>query len=181
LIDFESSLTKLFRGVIVEWEAATTGDGGSVDISYQVGGLDGSYTSLQTSAVSGTEYTLSGVTGRSISIKVTLNKSTSTAGPKLKRVYVRAVPLQQQYRRGAYRIDCSGRDGHGHVQFNDGSQSVKDGQDMLNDLKTSATSTTPISITDTLGTYTGVVELDSFAASEVRPEEYVVEFRAREV
>jgi len=55
-----------------------------------VGDVDGSYTTLQTGAVSGTEYTL---TGRNISVKITLNKGTSTNGPVLKRHYIRAAPV----------------------------------------------------------------------------------------
>jgi integrase len=55
-----------------------------------VGDVDGSYTTLQTGAVSGTEYTL---TGRNISVKITVNKGTSTNGPVLKRHYIRAAPV----------------------------------------------------------------------------------------
>ncbi len=98
LMDFGNSLSKLFRGIKVDWTAATDGNGGSIDIAYQVDSVDGSYTSLVNSAVSGTENTLSGVSGHSISAKITLNKGTSTSGPILKRIYVRAAPALQTFR-----------------------------------------------------------------------------------
>ncbi len=48
LSDFDSSLTKIFQGITVDYDEAGTGDGGSVDIAYRLNDLDGAYTSLQT-------------------------------------------------------------------------------------------------------------------------------------
>ncbi len=108
LMDFGNSLSKLFRGIKVDWTAASDGNGGSVDIAYQVDSVDGSYTSLVNSAVSGTENVLSGVSGHSISAKITLNKGSSTNGPILKRIYVRAAPALQTFRNRTYVLDLSG-------------------------------------------------------------------------
>ena len=48
--------------------------------------LQRNITRMRNRKTQGTEYTLTGVTGRSISVKATLNKGTSTLGPVLKRV-----------------------------------------------------------------------------------------------
>lgn len=182
IIDFDTSLTKLFRGVIVDWVAATTGNGGSVDISYQVDSVDGSYTTLQTSAVSGTEYLFPGVvTGRGISIKLKINKGTSILGPIVKRVYARAAPTLTKFRTGEYVIDCTGIDGKNPVTLRNEKPSPLSGQAMVNNLVADATSGVPISITDRLGTFTGIVELETFEVIELRPKEYFVRFQAREV
>jgi hypothetical protein len=112
LIDFDSSLTKLFRGIKIDYEEGSDGDGGSVDVAYQLNEVDGAFTTLQTGVTSGTEYTLgtagTEVTGQSISVKVTLNKGSSTYGPVLKRIYVRASPKRPQYHRVLVHLDCSG-------------------------------------------------------------------------
>jgi hypothetical protein len=79
LVDYDSSLDKLFRGIKVDFDSGTDGNGGTVDIAYRLNDVNSSYTTLQTGATSGTEYSLSGITGRSISVKVTLNKGTSTS------------------------------------------------------------------------------------------------------
>jgi hypothetical protein len=173
LFDFDSSLEKIFRGVKVEFDSASDGNGGSVDIAYRVGDLDGSYTTLQSSGVSGTEYLLSDITGRSISIRVTLNKGTSTAGPKLKRISVRAVPKQSSFRKETFVIQCTGRDGDQPLQLRDGSFEVSDGLTLATALRTAATTTNPISITDEFGTFTGVIELDGFQLRRVRPNEFI--------
>ena len=184
LIDFDSSLNKIFRGVKVEFDSATDGNGGSVDISYRVGDVDGSYTSLQTGAVSGTEYTLSGVTGRSISIKITLNKGTSTLGPVLKRMYVRGVPVPQAFRLEQYVLNCTGRSESGvndphYLELRDGTVHNLDGLQMATNLRTAYTAGTTISITDKFGTFTGVVE--QLKLTEIRPNEFVSEVTVREV
>lgn len=182
LFDFDNSLTKLFRGVKVEWSG-----GGSVDIAYQVDSLAGSYTSLQTGAVSGTEYVLSGITGRAISIRATLNNSSGNI-PTLTRVYVRAAPVQQSFRRVQYVLDLTGspyspvRESN-PVQLRDSTTQLLTGFQMAQNLTTSIKATAPIQVSDSFGTYTavfeqgpGVTELD-----EVRPGEYVAQVTLREV
>lgn len=185
-IDFESSLNKLFRGVKVEFDAAADGDGGTVDIAYRVGDLNGAYTTLQTGAVSGTEYVLSNVTGQRISVKVTLNKSTSTSGPVLKKIAVRAAPVQQTFRWRQFVLDLGGRfdvDVPNPVPLRDGTPSTLTGAQLAANLEASITSGTPIQVTDRYGTYTmvfqqgpGVTEID-----EVRPGESVAQVTLREV
>lgn len=182
LVDFDSSLTKLFRGVIVDFVPGTGGNTGSVDVSYQVDSVSGVYTSLQTGVTSGQEYQFSGaVTGRAISIKVTLNKGTSAEGPTIKRVYVRAAPTLTKFRTGEYVIDCTGILGKTPVQLRNGNSHPLSGQAMVDGLVTDSTSGTPVSITDRLGTFTGIVELDNLDIIELRPKEYFVHFQVREV
>lgn len=182
IVDFDSSLTKLFRGVIVDWTAATDGDGGSVDISYQIDDVQGSYTTLQTGAVSGTEYLFSGnVFGRGASIKVTLNKSTSTLGPVLKRIYVRAAPTLTKFRNAQYVIDCTGADGKTPVQLRNGQSMPYSGSELLTLLLADATSGVPVSITDRVGTYTGIFELENLEILEVKQNEFFVQFTTRQV
>ena len=184
LADFDSSLTKVFRGIKVDFTSATDGDGGSVDIAYRIGDVDGSYTTLQTGATSGTEYTLSGITGRSISVKVTLNKGSSTAGPIVKRVYVRAVPLAPSFRRDQFHLDCSGRERPGtgeshYITLRDGTSHNKDGLSMRQDLITAWQKQGTLTLTDELGTFTGVIEDVQF--TRIRAEEYVATVTTREV
>ena len=192
LIDFESSLTKVFRGIKVDWQSATDGNGGSVDIAYQVDSLDGSYTNLQTGATSGTEYTLSNVSGHAISVKITLNKGTSTAGPILKRVYVRAAPQLQQFRSGLYIIDCTGT-AEQPRELRDNTFHPLVGYDQVQNLLTAAKSTTPFSVTDRVnGTFTALVDLSDSEGWDVyevhpstgnkeHPGSYLVRIKLREV
>jgi hypothetical protein len=181
LYDFDSSLSKIFRGIKVEFESASDGNGGTVDIAYRVGDVDGAYTTLQTGAVSGTEYTLSNITGRAISVKVTLNKGTSTAGPVLTRVAVRAVPQQASFRRETFVINCSGRDGVHPLVLRNGEKEANDGLTLATALRTAATTANPISITDEFGTFTGVIEADGFSLRRVRPNEFIAIVPVREV
>jgi hypothetical protein len=186
LIDFDSSLDKIFRGIKVEFDSASDGNGGTVDIAYRVANLDGSYTTLQTTAVSGTEYALTNITGRAISVKVTLNKGTSTAGPVLKRVSVRAIPQQLTgsgtvFRKDAFVIQCTGRDGKSPLVLRDETLHPKDGLQMAQELRTAASSTNPISVTDEFGTFTAVVENEGFQLRRVRPNEFIAVVPVREV
>ena len=181
LIDFDSSLDKIFRGIIVDYDEGSDGDGGSVDVAYRTNDLGGAYTTLQAGVTSGTEYTLSGVTGRSLSPKITLNKGTSTNGPVLKRVAVRAAPTQRTFKRRTYRLQLSGRNGVGPVVLRDQTPHAKDGQSMATDLAAAATSSSPITIVDRFGSFTAVVDNDGFQIIEIRPEEYVATVRVREV
>jgi hypothetical protein len=166
----------------VYFTSATSGDGGSVDIAYRVGDVDGSYTNLQTGAVSGTEYTLSGVSGRSISVKVTLNKGTSTDGPVLTRVSVRAAPKQLAFQKGAFVIQATGRDGLEPLRLRNGALEPRDGLQIASDLRTVAAASVPVSITTEFGTISNaVIENDALEVRRVRANEFVVLLPWREV
>jgi hypothetical protein len=136
--------------------------------------------------VSGTEYALTNITGRAISVKVTLNKGTSTAGPVLKRVSVRAIPQQLTgsgtvFRKDAFVIQCTGRDGKSPLVLRDETLHPKDGLQMAQELRTAASSTNPISVTDEFGTFTAVVENEGFQLRRVRPNEFIAVVPVREV
>lgn len=188
LIDFESSLTKQFRGVKVEFAAATDGNGGSVDIAYQVDSLDGSWTTLQTGAVSGTEYTFSNISGHAVAIKVTLNKGTSTAGPVLKSLNVRAAPTLTSFKVRTYNLDLSSDPEH-PTRLEDGTDQTLTGFEQAQNLTTAITSTSPISVTDKFGTFTGIcepsacsiLELHSQGGGPGTPGQYTAQITVREV
>lgn len=184
-VDFDSSLPKVLRSVKVEWDAAADGDGGSVDIQYELNKITrtgGSYTILRTGAVSGTEYPFVANTScQSVSIRIILNKGTSTDGPVLKRVSLRAVPVQQSFRKETFILNLTGRDGDQMLTLRNNDRHVKDGLQMASDLRSAAQSTTPISITDEFGTFTGVIEMDGFQLRRVRREEYIAVVPVREV
>jgi hypothetical protein len=172
--DFENALTKVFRGVKVVW----SGSNGSVDLSYSIDG--GSFTALQTGAVSGTEYTLpANTTGATIAVKATLNYS--SGGPTLKRIYVRASPVQQSFRRCEYALDLTGFRAGNPVRRRDGSDHTLTGSQMATNLNTAITSTTPLTITDRFGTYTGVLEPGGCEIIEHRPGEFVARVTIRQV
>jgi hypothetical protein len=182
LFDFDSSLNKIFRGLRVEFDAGSDGNGGSVDIAYRVNDVDSTYTTLQTGAVSGTEYALSGISGRSISVKITLNKGTSTSGPVLKRLSVRAVPVQLSFQRKRYALYLGGRDGKGHNRLRDGTGHPKDGLEQAILLRTAATASAPFAVTDEFGTVSNcIIETDGFDLRRVGPQEYLATVTVREV
>jgi hypothetical protein len=172
--DFDNTLTKSFRSIKVEWSGS-----GTVDIAYAVDDdtLTPSFTTLQTGAVSGTEYTLS-TSGRRIVVRVTLNASGSNT-PSLKRVYVRAAPLLQSYRKAVYRLDCSGRNGKQMVECNDGTPHARDGLQMLASLRAALGQV--VTITDHVSTYSGELEAGGFQADVVNHREFIVTVPAREV
>lgn len=182
LIDFDSSLDKIFRGIKVEFESGTSS---TVDIAYRVNDLDGSYTSLQTNATSGTEYLLSGVTGRSISIRVTINYSganpTTNEGCKVKRISLRASPKQVNYRKDTFVLVLGGRDGEQHVQLRDGTLHPKDGKEQAEALRTVATNATPVTIVDEFGSFTGIIENEGLQIRRYRTHEYLAIVPVREV
>jgi hypothetical protein len=188
LIDFDSSLTKTFRGVKVEFASAVDGDGGSVDIAYQIDSLSGSWTTLKTGATSGTEYTLTSVSGHAIAIKITLNKGTSTVGPVLKNTNVRAAPVVPSFKYRTYNLDLSSTLEHPTV-LQDGSNQPLTGFAQAQNLLTAISSSTPIVITDKFGTFTGVcepancsiLELHSDSGSPTTPGQYVATIVAREI
>jgi hypothetical protein len=182
LVDFDSSLDKLFLGARVDFDAATDGDGGSVDVSYRVNDTAGAFTLLQAGAVSGAEYKFpAGVSGRSIAIKATLNRGTSTLGPVLKRKSVRAAPQQFPFRRDTFILNCTGRDGKMPVRLRDGTYHPKDGLEMATELRSAARSGTPVSITDEFGSFTGIIENDGFQLKRVRQNEFIAVVPVREV
>lgn len=189
LIDFESSLAKLFQGVAVEFDSASDGNGGSVDIDYQVDSLTGSWTSLRAGAVSGTEYTLSNVSGHAVAIRVTLNKGTSTLGPILKALRVRGAPRLLAFKKREYILDLTGAAPDSPRSLRDGSPNPNEPHDDATALITSATSSSPISITDRFGTFTGIIELDGFEIAEMHAQmqtpsksgSFVVRVAVREV
>jgi hypothetical protein len=163
----------------VDWDDDASDTGATVDIAYRLNDSDGSYTTLQTGATSGTEYTLSGITGRSISIKITLNKTNSTFGPTIKRIALRAVPSLPGFKLRTYVLALLGRDGKGELRLRNGESHPKDGVAMATDLQTAATSSTPFTIADALGSYTGIVE--NLELRQIGVAEYIAVVRCREV
>jgi len=186
LVDFDTSLRKIFRGVAVEYDSATDGDGGSVDISYRFDNIDSSsYTSLQTSAGSGAEYTFPVpselTTYQSVSILITLNKGTSTSGPKLKRLKVRAIRVQPAFKKREYTLLLSGRNGKGHAKLRDDTDLALDGLDQAANLQAAASKTAPLTIKDHLSTsgFTGVIE--ELKMFEYKPEQFIARVAVRQV
>lgn len=183
--DFGSSLIKIFRGVKVEFDAASSG--GSVDISYLVDGAGdtngngGMYTSLQVGAASGTEYTFTNITGKTLSIKVTINGDGSNGGPTLKRISVRAAPKQTSKRKTTYVLNLTGVNGVNPVKLRDGTFDANDGLTQATNLASVVTTATPVTVIDELGTYTGVIDNDGFEIRRIAPEEYVATVPIREV
>jgi hypothetical protein len=179
LIDYDSSLDKTFNAVRID---ADVPSGASITAEYRLNDLDGSYTAINSGSAltAGTEYDL-GVNGRAISLKFTLTKGASTNGPVLKRTYVRAAPLLQTFKRREYVLDLSGRNGGSSVALRNGELHPKDGLTMAQALVTAATATSPVTITDHFGTFTGIIEPDGFQLLSVRPEEFVGIVRVREV
>ena len=173
LIDFDSSLAKIFRGVTIEFDAASDGNGGSVDVAYQLNGLSGSWTSLATGVTSGTEVLFpAGISAHSVSIKVTLNKGTSTAGPVLRSLSVRGAPVMPIYPRGEYILDCTNTEEAPRI-LRDGSYHPLTGYSQVQNLITARNSLTPISITDKAnGTFAGFVDVNDpqgFDIYEIHP------------
>ena len=193
LIDFDSSLTKVFRGVTIEYAAASDGNGGTIDVAYQLNGLTGSWTSLATGVTSGTEVDFpAAISGHSIALKVTLNKGTSTSGPTLKSMSVRGAPVMPIYSRGEYILDCTNTEDAPRT-LRDGSYHPLTGYDQVLNLVAARNSQVPISFTDKVnGTYTGFVDVNDpqgFDVYEIHPAEddlkkagsYVVRLTARGV
>jgi hypothetical protein len=180
LVDFDLSLNKRFKGVTVDFEAGADGNGGTVDVSYRLNDLTGSYTTIQTGITSGTEYAID-QTGRSISIRVTLNKGTSTAGPVLKRVYLRGVAINPSFERSTYALLLGGRDGEAHNELRDKSRQPKDGLEQALDLRAAAESAAPIPVLDEFGTRNVVIDAEGFQLRQYRREEYLAIVPTREV
>lgn len=183
LIDFDNSLTKTFRSVKIDWEG-----GGTADIKYQADSLTGAFTTLRTGAVSGTEYLFPANTqGHTVSVQIVLNNSGGNI-PTLKRVYVRASPVQQNYRRCQYVLDLTGAASSqggipNPVPLRDGTFHTLTGSQLAANLIAAITSATPVPITDRFGIYTGVFEQGEGITEldEVRPGEFLAQVTTREV
>lgn len=178
LFDFDSNLTKTFRSVKVETQDAASG----FDIYYSVDTLT-TFTLLQAAGVSGTEYTLPGSTsGRAIAVKIVLN------GTILQRYYIRAVPRLSALKVRTYNLDLSSTQEHTTV-LEDGSPQPLSGFEQAQNLQAAISSTSPLSITDKFGTFTGVcepsncsiLELHSGGSSKAKPGQYVAQITVREV
>ena len=190
--DFDNTLTKVFRGIKVDADIPANT---SIDISYQLDGTGGSYTSLKTGAASGTEYALpNNTTGHSISVQVALNSATGSSTPTLKHVYVRAAPTLQQFRRREFLFDLSSgeRDEVGKTsrRTRDLSPYPADAITACNNLVKIATQTIPFTVADRFctGGMTVLADLqqnqagyDGFAIYEVRPNVFIGRINLREV
>jgi hypothetical protein len=94
-------------------------------------------------------------------------KGTSTLGPTLKRIYVRAAPVLQQFKQREYVLDCSGDGSSVTRELRDGTPMPITGGSQAASLNTLAQKTTPFSITDRFGTYTGLIDLNDPEGFEV--------------
>lgn len=183
LIDFDSSLPKIVRGVRADFEVTDTG---TLDLAYRVNDLEGSYTTLQTGATSGTEYVITtpveGTTHRSVSVRATLNRgATTTSQVKLKKIAVRGLPVLPAYKKRTYVLYLGGVDGESPVKLRDGTHQSLDGKQMALNLQTAAGRTSPFTITDQLGSFTGRIDEGGLEMIEVKPEVWVARVRVREV
>lgn len=177
LFDADSALPKYWKSVKVDADLPT---GASVDIAYQLNDVvAGSYTNVQTGATSGTEYAI-GQSSRSISIKVTLN-SGSGGSPVLKRIYLRGTPVLDSFRRDTFIVDCCGRDARNPVRLRDGSDENQTGLELATALRTAASATSPFTVTDEFGSYTALIDTQTFRLEKVRDREYRAQFTVRQV
>jgi hypothetical protein len=170
LFDFDSSLFKFVRGVKIDFDPATDGDGGSVDVYYRLNKANAVPTLLATNIVSGTEYMIDQQC-RSVGIRCVLKKGTSTSGPTLKRFSIRAAPDLQQFRRREFVLDLSGTTDVPQ-QLRDGTMHPKSGREQADDLNTAAKLQTPFTITDRFGTFTGFIDLNDaqgYGLFEIHP------------
>ena len=188
--DFDNTLSKVIRGIKIDADIPANT---SIDLAYQLDGCGGTYTTLQTGATSGTEYLLPASTSaHSISVRITLNSATGSATPTLKRVYVRAAPTLQQFRRREYLFDLSGglRDelGKSSRRCRDGTPYPYDPKTAANNLRTIATQTIPFTVQDRFDQFTALADLqensegyDGFAIYEIRPDVFIGRINLREV
>lgn len=180
VIDFDSSLKKIVRGIRIFFNSG--GGSSTVDLSYSLD--EGAWVSLQTGVVSGVEYPLTtpaeGTTYHSIKVRVTLNRGSGDITLlRLKRLLVRAIPVQPVYRLRTYNIQLIGKDGKGEATLKNGEPNPLDGKEMLTNLQASAAKTSPFSIIDYLGSFTGVIQ--EWTAIVVRTEEWAARVTVREV
>jgi hypothetical protein len=170
LFDFDSSLSKFVRGVKVDFDPAPDGDGGAVDVYYRLNKANSIPVLLATNITAGTEYMIDQQC-HSVGIRCVLKKGTSTLGPTLKRVSVRAAPELQQFRRREFVLDLTNSTDTPR-KLRDGTYHPKSGREQANDLVTASQLQTPFSITDRFGTFTGFIDLNDpqgFGLFEIHP------------
>lgn len=187
-IDFGVSVPKILRGITVIFDSVLNG---SVDIKASTDG--GSYVTVQNNATSGVEYRFStgsmieGDFHKLVQVRIVLNRGNNGPTfltPTLKRIMVRGMVVRatasgSAFKQRVYRLQLTGKDGEGHIEFYNGEKNPKDGKDMHTDLQTAATKTLPFSITDTMGTYTGIIE--KLVVYVARKDEFIAEVTTREV
>ena len=188
--DFDNTLNKVMRAIKVDADIPANT---SVDIAYQLDGCGGTYTTLATGITSGTEYLLPASTSaHSISVQITLNSATGSATPTLKRVYVRAAPTLQQFRRREFLFDLSGglreEIGKSARRNRDNTPYPYDPKTAANNLRTIATQTIPFTVQDRFDQFTCIADLqqnqegyDGFAIYEIRPDVFIGRINLREV
>ena len=188
--DFDNTLSKVMRAIKVDADIPANT---SVDIAYQLDGCGGTYTALATGITSGTEYLLPASTSaHSISVQITLNSATGSATPTLKRVYVRAAPMLQQFRRREFLFDLSGglreEIGKSARRNRDNTPYPYDPKTAANNLRTIATQTIPFTVQDRFDQFTCIADLqqnqegyDGFAIYEIRPDVFIGRINLREV
>ena len=178
LFDFDSSLPKYFSGVTINGNLKPySGDAspGTFDIYYQLDGIDGAYTLLQSGATPGVEYSI-GQSAHAISIKVVLN-NTSTYGPALTRISVRAAPIQQIFRQRAYVLALLN-----DVNRKDGSEEPLTPAQQRKALETSLTKNVPIVVSDESMTSVKMVfDASNTEIRMIRENEYIAFVYLREV
>lgn len=184
--DFSSSLQKYIRGVSVTW-VGVGGTTTSVDIAWTT---DAGGSGSQVGAVSGTEYPIN-LSARSVTITLTMHGSGASiyGSPTISRLFVRAAPVLNTYRYDTFILDLSGSSpaaamgepAMNPVRLRDGSYQTLTGAEMAVNLRAAVTATSPISITDRFGTFTGIIEADSFVLEEVSPGEFRAFVTVREV
>lgn len=179
LYDFGSSLKKLFRSVRIDFETPAVT---SVNVSYRLDTLEGAYTAVAGPIVSGVDIPLpDNLIGNSISIRVTLTTGISTSTPVVRRLYVRAAPFHQSYRKAVYHLDLSSYRGDTPVMRRDGSADARTGKDMAAALYAIVTGQASVPIIDSLGSYTGILDPDGFQITQFNPDEYVATVSVRQV
>jgi hypothetical protein len=95
-----------------------------------------------------------------------LKKGTSTAGPVLKRIYVRAAPVLQQFKLREFVLDLGGTAKTSN-RLRDDSLATKTGRQMADLLIAAAQSNTPFQVTDRFGTYNMLVDNSSQSGLEI--------------
>ncbi len=176
LFDFDSSLPKYVKAVQIDADIPA---GASIQISYFVDKIPYTTTTSIGSASSGIEVPINTVC-RSIGFVVTLVQGVSGTGPTLKKLYVRAAPMQQTFRNAEYYLDLTGRDGLQMLKLRNNATHTKDGLEMATDLFNAANAEAPFTITDRFGTFTGIIEPDKMELRELRPEEFAAHVVVRE-
>lgn len=180
LIDFDSSLSKYFHTIRVDFDSTNDVTNSSFDVAYAESLNPGvSFTNLATSQPTGTAVAIN-LNRTNLAFKVTLNRGhANNVFAAIKKIAVRASPINPGYKKRGYVFRLSGKDHHQNLELRDGTFHLKDGLQMAADLETAAATTAPFSITDPLGTYTGIVE--SVEIRPYKPEEFIAVVTCRSV